>query len=62
MRDDLLFQEIDAELASMVPEPADDAALITSVQQSDTWTSFRQDLADEMFAEYLVTHDELAME
>jgi hypothetical protein len=62
VRDDLLLQEIDAELAATVPEPADDVALIRSVQLSDAWTTFRQDLADEMFAEYLVTHDELAME
>ncbi|XP_051196783.1 protein ALP1-like [Lolium perenne] len=62
VRDDLLLQEIDAELAATVPEPADDVALIRSVQLSETWTTFRQDLADGMFAEYLVTHDELAME
>ena len=61
LRDDLLLQEIDAELAAMTPEPAD-VALIRSVQPSDTWTDFRQDLADEMFAEYLGTHAELAME
>ena len=62
MRDDLLLQEVDAELAAMAPEPADDAALIRSVQQSDAWNDFRQQFADEMFAEYLVTHAELAME
>ena len=62
MRDDLLLQEVDAELAAMAPEPADDVALIRSVQQSDAWNDFRQQFADEMFAEYLVTYAELAME
>ena len=62
MRDDLLLQEIDAELAAMAAEPVDDAAFIRSVQASDAWNMFRQDFADEMFAEYLVTHAELAME
>jgi hypothetical protein len=62
MRDDLLLQEVDAELAATAPEPTDDATLIRSVQPSDAWTAFRQDFADEMFADYLVTHAELAME
>ena len=62
MRDDLLLQEVDAELVAMAPKPADDAALIRRVQQSDAWNDFRQQFADEMFAEYLVTHGELAME
>ena len=62
MRDDLLLQEIDAELAAMAAEPVDDATFIRSVQASDAWNMFRQDFADEMFAEYLVMHAELAME
>ena len=61
VRDDLLMQEIDAELAATTHAPAY-VPLITSVQASDLWNDFRQDLADEMFAEYLVAHDELAME
>jgi hypothetical protein len=56
------LQEVDAKLAATAPEPTDDATLIRSVQPSDAWTAFRQDFADEMFADYLVTHAELAME
>jgi hypothetical protein len=31
VRDDLLLQEVDVELAAMSPEPADDANLIRSI-------------------------------
>lgn len=54
VRDDLLLQEVDAELANMAPEPTDDATLIRSVQATNAWTDFRQDFADEVFADYLV--------
>ena len=62
MRDNLLLQEVDAELAAMAPEPVDDANLITSVQQTVAWSAFRQQFADEMYAEYLVAHGELEFE
>jgi hypothetical protein len=62
VRDDLLLPEVDAELAAMAPEPADDANLIRSVTQSVAWSDFRQQHADEMFAEYLVAHAELTFE
>ena len=62
MRDDLLLQEVDAELAAMAPEPVDVAALIRSVQTCDAWTNFRLDFADEMFADCLMAHAELALE
>ena len=62
MRDDLLLQEVDAELAATTLEPADDALLIRSVQQTAAWSNFRQQFAEEMFAEYLVAHGELEME
>jgi hypothetical protein len=62
VRDDLLLPEVDAELAAMTPEPVDDANLIRSVQLSDAWTDFRQQFADEMFADYLVAHAELTRE
>ena len=62
LRDDLLLDEVDAELATMTPEPADDATLIRSVQQTAAWSDFRQQFADDMFAEYLVAHAELEME
>ena len=56
MRDNLLLPEVDAELAAMTPEPADDATFIRSVQQTNAWSNFRQQFADEMYAEYLVAH------
>jgi hypothetical protein len=62
VRDNLLMPEVDAELAAMAPDIADDATLIRSVQQTTAWSDFRQQFADEMFAEYLVTHAELMME
>jgi hypothetical protein len=62
VRDDLLLQEVDAELAAMAPEPADDATLIRSVQQTVAWSNFRQQFADEMFVEYLVARGELEIE
>lgn len=62
MRDNLLLQEVDAELESMVPEPVDDASLIRSVQQTAAWSNFRQQFADEMYADYLVARGELEFE
>jgi hypothetical protein len=62
VRDDFLLPEVDAELAAMAPEPTDDANLIRSVTQSVAWSDFRQQLADEMFAEYHVAHAELTFE
>ena len=44
--DDLLLQEVDAELAAMPIE----------------WNDFREELANDMFAEYLLRHGELALE
>ncbi|CAL5067541.1 unnamed protein product [Urochloa decumbens] len=52
--DDLLLQEVDAELAAMPNEPIDDANLIRSVQVTPEWNAYRDQLADDMFAEYLV--------
>jgi hypothetical protein len=40
----------------------DDANLIRSVTQSVAWSDFRQQFADEMFANYPVAHEELTME
>ncbi|CAL5009792.1 unnamed protein product [Urochloa decumbens] len=57
--DDLLLQEIDAELAAMPNEPIDDANLITSVQVTDEWNFFRDQLAHNMFVDYLLRHDQL---
>ena len=62
MRDDLLLPEVDAELAAMDPEPVDPATLIRCVQQTDAWKAFRQQFADDMFADYLVAHAELEFE
>jgi hypothetical protein len=62
VRDNLLLQEVDAELAAMTHEPADDATLIRSVQQTPQWSNFREQFAEEMYAEYLVAHGELEIE
>ena len=60
--DDLLLPEVDDELAAMANESIDDATLITSVQVTTEWNTFRDQLANDMFAEYLVRHGELEME
>jgi len=60
--DDLLLPEMDDELAAMANESIDDATLITSVQVTTEWNSFRKQLANDMFVEYLVRHGELEME
>jgi hypothetical protein len=62
VRDDLLLQEVDAELAAMTPDPVDDATLIRSVGQTVAWSNFRQQFADDMYAEYLVAHGQLELE
>ena len=62
MRDNLLLPEVDAELAAMTPEPVDDATLIRSVRVTEAWKNFRQQFADDMFADYLVAHAELEFE
>jgi hypothetical protein len=56
------LQEVDAELAAMTHEPPDDATLIRSVQQTPQWSNFREQFAEEMYAEYLVAHGELEIE
>ena len=60
--DDLLLPEVDDELAAMANESIDDATLITSVQVTTEWNTFREQLANDMFVEYLVRHGELEME
>jgi hypothetical protein len=62
VRDNLLLQEVDAELAAMTHEPADDATSTISVQQTPQWSNFREQFADEMYAKYLVAHGELEIE
>ena len=60
--DDLLLEEVDNEIASSEDDPLDDANLIRSVQVSTSWTNFREQLANDMFDEYLVRHAELELE
>ena len=60
--DDLLLPKVDDELAAMANEFIDDATLITSVQVTTEWNTFRDQLANDMFVEYLVRHGELEME
>ena len=59
--DDLLLPEVDHELDDLELEPGDDANLITSVEDTNEWTNFRQNFADDMYAEYLVRHAEQEM-
>ena len=58
MMDNLLLQGLDNELASQ-PIEADDASSIRSVQDTNAWTNFRNQLSDDMFAEYVVAHANL---
>lgn len=58
MMDDLLLQEVDNEIDDQ-PIEADDANTITSVQVTNEWTNFRNQLSNDMFAEYLVAHADL---
>ncbi|RLM92682.1 uncharacterized protein C2845_PM08G22290 [Panicum miliaceum] len=60
--DDLLLHSVDAELAAMPNDPIDDANLIRNVQVTTEWNTFREQLANDMFAEYLVRHGELVTE
>ena len=62
LRDNLLLPEVDAELASMDVEPADDANVIRSVQQTVAWSNFREQFAEEMYAEYLQAHADMDVE
>jgi hypothetical protein len=57
--DNLLLQEVDDELAAMPNELIDDVDLITSVKVNLEWNSFRDQLASDMFDEYLLRHGEL---
>jgi hypothetical protein len=61
MMDDLFLQEVDNELADQPIELVDDVGYITNVHVSAQWNIFRNDLADDMFANYLVAHAELAV-
>lgn len=62
MRDNLLLPEVDAELAAMPVQPVDDSMVIRTVQVTAEWTNYRQQFANDMYAEYLVRHAELEME
>jgi hypothetical protein len=48
-KDDLLLSEVDAELAETPIELVDDSNLITSVQVTAEWNSFRDQHANNMF-------------
>ena len=57
MMDDLLLHEVDNEISQ--PIEADDANSIRSVQVTNAWTNFRNQLSNDMFAEYVVAHANL---
>jgi hypothetical protein len=56
--DDLLLPKMDAELAAIPNDHADDADLIRSVTLSTSWNNSRVQLAQDMFVEYLEGHAE----
>ena len=60
--DDLLLAEVDSELANAPNDDPDDDNFIRSVQVTTEWSNFRQQLADDMFAEYLVAQGEQEIE
>ena len=60
--DDLLLAEVDSELANAPNDDPDDDNFIRSVQVTTEWSNFRQQLADDMFVEYLMAQGEQEME
>ena len=60
--DDLLLPELDSELANAPTDDRDDDNFIRSVQVTTEWSNFRQQLADDMFVEYLVAQGEQEIE
>lgn len=61
MMDDLLLEEVDNELAAQPIEAEDGAGYIRTVRVTNAWKNFRKQLADDMFADYLVADAELEM-
>ncbi|CAM0943673.1 unnamed protein product [Alopecurus aequalis] len=50
--DDILLQEVDNDIANAPIEVLDDVDLIKSVEVSTEWTEFREQLANDMLADY----------
>jgi len=50
--DDMLLQEVDNEIAAAPVDILDDTNLIRNVQITTEWNNFRDQLANDMFADY----------
>ena len=50
--DDMLLQEVDNEIAAAPFDILDDTNLIRNVQITTEWNNFRDQLANDMFADY----------
>jgi len=50
--DDMLLQEVDNEIAATPVDILDDTNLIRNVQVTTEWNNFRDQLANDMFADY----------
>ena len=50
--DDMLLQEVDNEIAAAPVDILDDTNLIRNVQVTTEWNNFRDQLANDMFADY----------
>ena len=50
--DDMLLQEVDNEIAAAPVDIPDDTNLIRNVQITTEWNNFRDQLANDMFADY----------
>jgi hypothetical protein len=59
--DDLLLHEVDIEIEVSLNEPIDTDNLIRSVQVTSEWNNFREQLANDIFSEYLERHVELEL-
>jgi hypothetical protein len=59
--DDLLLHEVDIEIEVSLNEPIDTDNLIRSVQVTSEWNNFREELANDIFSEYLQRHVELEL-
>ena len=50
--DDMLLQEVDNEIAAAPVDILNDTNLIRNVQVTTEWNNFRDQLANDMFADY----------
>ena len=57
--DNIILQEVDNDIAAAPIEFVDDSNLIRSVQVSNEWNNYRDQLANDMFNDYQARHSSL---